>query len=163
VDALATFRTRRSALSVTSPGEPFHTTTGGRDWLVNWFNVQQSGRCLSGVPASTLIATITIDEVEAELREQVRGWPARIRTDVAPGWLAYAVLTVARAWDTITNGAVHSKVQSAEWASRQLPERAKLLEDAIRVRAAGGREGGIDAAEAAGFVDEIAHRLASGR
>jgi hypothetical protein len=163
VDALATFRTRRSALSVTSPGEPFHTTTGGRDWLVNWFNVQQSGRCLSGVPASTLIATITIDEVEAELREQVRGWPARIRTDVAPGWLAYAVLTVARAWDTITNGVVRSKVQSAKWASRQLPEQAKLLEDAIRVRAAGGREGGIDAAEAAGFVDEIAHRLASGR
>jgi predicted nucleotidyltransferase len=163
VDALATFRTRRSPLSVTSPGEPFHTTTGGRDWLVNWYNVRQAGRLLFGPPAATVIPAITVEEVKEELREQVRRWPARIRTGAAPGWLAYAVLTVARAWDTITNGVVHSKVQSATWASRQLPERAKLLEDAIRVRAAGGRKGGIDAAEAAGFVDEIADRVASGR
>jgi predicted nucleotidyltransferase len=163
VDALATFRTRRSALSVTSPGEPFHTTTGGRDWLVNWYNVRQADRVLFGPPTATVIPSITVEEVKEELRAQVRRWPTRVRSGAAPGWLAYAVLTVARAWDTITNGVVHSKVQSAKWAGRQLPERAKLLEDAMRVRAAGGREGGIDAAEVAGFVDEIAHRLVSER
>lgn len=162
VDALATFRTRRSALSVTSPGEPFHTTTGGRDWLVNWYNVQQAGRLLFGPPAATVIPAITVEEVKEELREQVRRWPARVRSGGAAGWLAYAVLTVARAWDTITRGEVRSKVQSAHWAGRELPEWADLLERAVRVRASGGREGGIDPDETAEFVAEIAHRVSSG-
>lgn len=162
VDALAGFRTRRSALAVTSPGEPFHTTTGGRDWLVNWYNVRQTGKVLFGPPASAVIPEIGIGEVKEELREQVRRWPARLPSGVAPGWLAYAVLTVARAWDTITNGAVHSKVQSAQWAGRRLPEWADLLERVVQVRASGGSKAGVNPDEAARFVAEIAHRVSAG-
>lgn len=162
VEALAAFRTRRSALSVTSPGEPFHTTTGGREWLVNWYNVQQADRVMFGPPTATVVPSITIEEVKAELREQVRGWPARVRAGVAAGWLAYAVLTVARGWDTITNGDVRSKVQSAQWVSRQLPEYADLLDQAVRVRASGGRDGGIDPDDVAEFVAEIARLVSSG-
>jgi predicted nucleotidyltransferase len=160
-EALRTFLTKRSALSVTSPGEPFHTITGGRDWLVNWYNVQESGRALFGPPAAAVIATITLEQVREEIRHQVSGWRARVRSSTSAGSRAYAVLTLARAWDTISNGVVRSKLQSAQWAKEQLPEWAELIERAVRVRAASGLEGQLDAAEAARFVDEVARRVAA--
>jgi predicted nucleotidyltransferase len=158
--ALASFRTGRSQLSVTSPGEPFHTVAAGHEWLVNWYNVRQTGRTLCGPAARVVIPAISINEVRDELRDQVRGWPSRVAASTThPVDVAYAVLTVARAWDTISNGAVRCKLQSADWMKQQLPQWAELLEHAVAVRASGGRDGAFDPAEAARFVDDIARRV----
>jgi hypothetical protein len=106
-----------------------------------------------------VIATITLEQVREELRHQVSGWRSRVRSSTSAGSRAYAVLTLARAWDTISNGVVRSKLQSAQWATEQLPHWAELIERAVRVRASRGDEGRLDSTAVARFVDEVARRV----
>ena len=43
LDALKTFKTRRSNIGIISPGEPFHIKDAGIDWLMNWYFVREKG------------------------------------------------------------------------------------------------------------------------
>ncbi len=154
--ALRDFQTVRSPLTVISPGEPLHSVEAGREWLVNWYNVRQHGRSLYGPPAAEVVPVMTVEELRAELREQLAGWPGRIRSNRAPGFLAYAILTVCRAWHTIADGTVYSKARSASWVAAQVPEWAGLIDAAVAVRLRGPGGGFIDPVVVAGFIDEVA-------
>ena len=156
---LSQFRWQRSPLSVISPGEAFHTVDAGREWLVNWYNVQQTGRVLYGSALGTLMPQVTVAEVQQELRHQLTGWMARVDGTAQPGFLAYAVLTAARAWDTILHGVVRSKGQSAAVLKEALPQWAGLLNAAAIVRAGRGRVGEISATQVRQFIADLAHRV----
>lgn len=136
VAALRTFRSERSPMAVISPGEPFHMTEAGREWLMNWYVVREKGVALFGPPAEALIAPIT----RAEFAECVRDYAAelgdRIRDVPDRKYQAYAILTMCRALHLHRTGEQASKRQAALWAQEELPQWSVLIQSALAWREA---------------------------
>ena len=136
VAALRTFRTERSPMAVISPGEPFHVTEAGREWLMNWYVVREHGVALFGPPAAELIGPIMREEFTecvrgyvAELADRVKGTPDR-------KYQAYAVLTMCRALHLHRTGEPASKRRAALWAREELPQWSGLVRSALAWRKA---------------------------
>jgi len=136
VTALRTFRSERSPIAVISPGEPFHMTEAGRDWLMNWYVVREKGVALFGPPAEALIAPITWEEFAECVRDYAAEWGDRI-TDVRERkGQAYAILTMCRALHLHRTGETASKRQAALWAQEELPQWSGLIQSALAWREA---------------------------
>ena len=69
--ALKVFKTQRHALGIISPGEPFHIIEAGKEWLMNWYVVQQKGVTLFGPPPQTLIDPTSKEEYVQAVRDSV--------------------------------------------------------------------------------------------
>jgi hypothetical protein len=145
--ALGTFRSERSPIAVISPGEPFHMSEAGREWLMNWYVVREHGVALFGPPAEALIAPITREEFAecvrgyvAELSERIKGAPDRKGQ-------AYAILTMCRALHLHRTGETASKRQAALWAQKELPQWSGLIQSALAWREAWREAGGRSCSE----------------
>jgi hypothetical protein len=164
IAALRTFKTDISTITIITPGEPFHRIEAGRDWLMNWYLVQEYGITLSGPPPSTFIPSISNEEFVASVREYARAWPDRLHETRTRKSQAYAILTMCRALYAHRYGAHTSKQQAAAWAAKALPEWASLIEQARRWRQA-WRDDGVDHAatlpETRRFVQVVAHLVAA--
>jgi len=136
VTALRTFRSERSPIAVISPGEPFHMTEAGRDWLMNWYVVREKGVALFGPPAEALIAPISREEFAACVRGYVAEWSYRIRDVWERKEQAYAILTMCRALHIHRTGETASKRQAALWAQEELPQWSSLIQSALAWREA---------------------------
>jgi aminoglycoside adenylyltransferase-like protein len=134
--ALKTFKTDSSKIGIISPGEPFHIIDAGKDWLVNWYIVWEKGVTLFGPPPQTLIAPISKEEFLDTVRNHVRGWREWMDHVHSRPYQGYAILTMCRALYTLTNGEQVSKIQAAAWVSKQMPEWAGLIGEALRWRKA---------------------------
>src|SRR3989337_196742 len=122
VAALRTFRSERSPMAVISPGEPFHMTEAGRDWLMNWYVVREHGVALFGAAAETLIAPISRQEFAECVRGYVAEWGSRIRGTPDRKEQAYAILTMCRALHLHRTGEPASKRRGAPWAPEEVPQ-----------------------------------------
>ncbi len=130
--ALQTFKTQRSEIAITSPGEPFHTKEAGKDWLINWWTVRKKGVALFGPAPTTLIAPISTQEFLQGVQEQAQEWGEYIiHTQYSRPYQAYAILTMCRALYTYKNGEQVSKKQAAQWAQPQLPQWSSLIQRAL--------------------------------
>ena len=134
--ALRTFRSVRSPIAVISPGEPFHVTEAGREWLMNWYVVRENGVALFGPPAEALIAPISREEFSACVRGYVAEWSYRIRDVPDRKVQAYAILTMCRALHLHRTGETASKRQAALWAQEELPQWSGLIQSALAWREA---------------------------
>lgn len=137
VNALQTFKSKPSMIAAISPGEPFHTKEAGKDWMVNWYVVQEKGRVLFGPSPKTFIDPISKAEFLQDVEEHAYMWRDWIgNISKRPGSQAYAVLTLCRALYTYIHGEQVSKKQAAEWAQGYLPQWAPVIQNALRRRAA---------------------------
>lgn len=165
VRALETFRTERSAMALVTPGEPFHLTDAGPEWLMNWYAVRETGLALFGPPAAELIGPISRDEFAACVRGYVAEWSERIRAARERKEQSYAVLTMCRALYLHRRGGLASKRQAALWARRAFPQWSGLISRALAWRDA-RREEDVDGAatheEAVRFVDFVRDQVSSG-
>ncbi len=127
---LRDFRQRASAIGIISPGEPFHRLQAGRDWLISWHQLREDGIALHGPGIETLLGPISTDEYLAAVKEHIaayrdlRGLEPRRRN------VSYVVLTVARGIYTLRHRRAASKRIAAEWAKREFPEWAGLIDRA---------------------------------
>jgi len=48
VQALKTFKSRKSQIAIVSPGEPFHIKEAEKGWLMNWYFIQENSEILYG-------------------------------------------------------------------------------------------------------------------
>jgi predicted nucleotidyltransferase len=141
--ALQTFKSRISEIAIISPGEPFHIKEAGKDWLINWYMVQEKGLTLFGPAPATRIDPISKEEFIHAVRQQAQDWADWIyHIHQRPGQ-AYAILTMCRAFYAYKNAEQVSKRQAAEWVAQQLPEWSALIENAFLWRAA-WRDEGVD-------------------
>src|SRR3972149_4577925 len=115
VAALRTFRSEGSPIAVISPGEPFHMTEAGREWLMNWYVVREKGVALFGPPPEALIAPITREEFAGCVRDYAADWSDRIKDVRDRKGQAYAILTMCRALHVHRTGEHASKRQAAAW------------------------------------------------
>ena len=159
---LWSFRTNTGSLAVISPGEPFHVVGGVADWLQNWYLVRETGVTVHGPPPLTVIPSITRTEYVAAIRRYA-GWLGdRDRADLGPGSLAYAVLSLCRAYRTVRTGRPCSKQEGAAWTTERMPEWAWLIDAALRCRMAKGTSAFDDAATRAArtFIGLVARKVA---
>jgi hypothetical protein len=143
-EALKTFRTHSSPIAVISPGEPFHFKDAGKDWLMNWYMVRERGRTLFGLPSRTIIDPITHEEFVQAVRLHTLAWREWIKDARDIPDQAYAILTVCRGFYTLRHGEQVSKQQAADWAAKELPMWASLIQKALVWRRH-WREPGVDA------------------
>lgn len=167
LDALKVFKTQRHKLGIISPGEPFHIVDAGKEWLMNWYMVQEQGVTLFGPPPQTIIYPISKDEFVQSIRDSVAAWrtyDVYSETVSHRGAQAYAILTVCRGLYTHRYGEQVSKRQAAEWAQQELPEWASLIQNALIWRR-DWRDENIDHAatldETRRFVDFVINKVAS--
>lgn len=131
-DALQTFKTKGSQIAVISPGEPFHMKDAGKEWLMNWYSVQEKGLTLFGSPPKTLIAPITKEEFIQAVRDYATTWRKQING--LHGRPAYEILTICRAYYTYKNGEQTSKKRAANWTAKEFPQWSTLIENALKWR-----------------------------
>jgi predicted nucleotidyltransferase len=143
VVALQTFKSHVSEIAVISPGEPFHIKEAGRDWLINWYMVQEKGLTLFGLAPITLIDPISQAEFIHAVQKQVQDWADWIYYMRQRKAQAYAILTMCRALYAYKNAAQVSKRQAALWVMQELPQWAVLIANALSWRAA-WRDEGVD-------------------
>src|SRR3990172_11921883 len=129
--ALKTFRTERSPMAGISPGEPFHMTEAGSEWLMNWYVVREKGVALFGPPAEALVAPISREEFAGCVRDYVAEWGDRIRDVRDRKGQAYAILTMCRALHLHRTAEQASKRQAALWAQEELPQWSGLIQSAL--------------------------------
>jgi predicted nucleotidyltransferase len=134
--ALQTFKSHPSKIAIISPGEPFHIKDAGKDWLINWYIVQEKGRTLFGPDPQTLIDPISKPEFIRAVQEQAREWGDWIYHARRRKGQAYAILTMCRALYAYRNGEQVSKRKAALWAAQELPEWSTLINNALLWRAA---------------------------
>jgi predicted nucleotidyltransferase len=136
VAALQTFRSHPSEIAIISPGEPFHIKDAGKDWLINWYIVQEKGRTLFGPDPKTLIDPISKQEFIRAVQDQTRDWGDWVYHPRTRKGQAYAILTMCRALYAYRRGDQVSKRQAAVWAQKELPQWSALINNALVWRAA---------------------------
>ncbi len=136
VAALQTFKSQPSKIAVISPGEPFHIKDAGKDWLINWYMVQEKGRTLFGPGPNTLIDPISKAEFIHAVQVQAKDWGDWIYHAHTRKGQAYAILTMCRALYAYRHGEQLSKRQAAVWAQIELPQWSALIGNALLWRAA---------------------------
>jgi predicted nucleotidyltransferase len=146
VRALETFRTQASRIAVISPGEPFHYKDAGRDWLINWWLVRESGRTLCGPDPRALIGSISKAEYLEAVAEHARQWGEWVKGSRHRKALSYATLTMCRALYAVTHGEQVSKQRAASWVQERFPERRKLIGEALAWRIVRGQNSVVDEA-----------------
>jgi predicted nucleotidyltransferase len=136
VTALQTFKSHPSKIAIVSPGEPFHIKDAGKDWLINWYMVQEKGRTLFGPDPKTVIDPISKAEFIHAVQEQAKDWGDWIYHAHTRKGQAYAILTMCRALYAYRHGEQLSKRQAAVWAQKQLPQWSALISNALLWRVA---------------------------
>jgi predicted nucleotidyltransferase len=136
VEALSSFKERRSLIAVISPGEPLHVREegAGADWLMNWHLVTHGGRTLFGPDPRGFVTPTTNDEFVDSLLDHVRTsdeWISAIRNCKAQ---SYAILTLCRTLVAIYTGGHSSKREAAGWVEARFPEWSDLVLRAIAWR-----------------------------
>jgi predicted nucleotidyltransferase len=155
-NALQTFKTQRSQIAIIHPGEPFHITDAGKDWLMNWYLVQEKALTLLGPPPKTLIAPTTREEFIQAVRDHANAW--KNWTDGLHGRpdQAYAILALCRAYYTSKNGEQTSKKRAAQWTATAFPQWSTLIEIALKWRE-DWRNNQIDAEETVAETKQFVH------
>lgn len=144
LDALRRFRERRSQIAIISPGEPFHQIEAGRDWLISWYMLRETGLALCGPAVASLFDPIAKSEYIEAVQRHIEGYrqPTSFAADIS-NW-SYIVLTTARGVYTVLQGQPPSKAQAAAWAKASFPQWARLIELALSWRAGSGDADSVD-------------------
>jgi predicted nucleotidyltransferase len=163
-EAVASFRTSSTRMAVISPGEPFHLRPEPPiEWVQNWYLVRETGIVLHGEAATSLIPAVEWSEFAAASRRYAVDLAGRDVSGMSPGGLAYTVLTLCRAEETLIGGRHTSKQEAAAIAQVRHPESAAMLVEALRCRLSGGNAGFDSPAvrsAAIGFIRDVARSLA---
>jgi predicted nucleotidyltransferase len=161
--ALESFRTRVGGLAVVSLGEPFHVRDDRlSDWLQTWYLVRETGVSLYGPGPAAIVPPIAKAEFVAAIARYSEELRQRSRADETGGAVAYAVLTMCRALQTVEQGTTGSKQEAATWVRGRLPEWAWLIDAAFECRQSRGTIGFEDAgsrASAETFIELVADEI----
>ena len=133
-DSLRTFRERPHRIARISPGEDLNLRQADADWLIDWYQVLDSGITLFGVEPETVLPLLSTDEFRHAAWKQMHGWPGRLRPGLDPGYLSYIVLALARGLHAVVNGQQVSKEAGGRWVASTWQEWSALTAAAVRCR-----------------------------
>ncbi|MBP3604172.1 MAG: DUF4111 domain-containing protein [Lachnospiraceae bacterium] len=132
IDGLKNFRTMPFKMGNISPGEPLHIIDSGKDWIDEWYCVQEYAITLYGIDKNKVIPHIEKQEFIQMICKYAQSFRERIRTCKESCYSqAYAILTLCRALYTVRTGEQISKPAAARWAMDFLPEYRELIHSAL--------------------------------
>lgn len=131
LEALKTYRRKRSLIAIISPGEPFHQLLAGEDWLISWYMLRETGIVLRGPDIASLIDPIEPAHYIEAVQSHIEAYRHSVKTANSTSNLSYIVLTTARGLYTVLQGQPTSKVKAAAWAAEIFPKRARLVKQAL--------------------------------
>lgn len=113
----------------------FHReATYGNEWLINNYQIRESGRTLYGIDYKELIDPIPMELiVEACRKDFEKEWLPLLKDDSKlqdPHIQSYVVLNICRILYTIKNHELASKKKSSDWVKKNYSEWDKLIEEA---------------------------------
>lgn len=135
--ALRTFKTQTSKIVTISPGEPIHFIKAGKDWLFNWYEVQEKGMVLFGPHQSSILPSISKREYMSAVKDSAIYWRKRMKkytSQSSRGSCSYSVLTMCRMLYGYRYGKQTSKTHAATWVEKEFPGWAPLIADAVSWR-----------------------------
>jgi BirA family biotin operon repressor/biotin-[acetyl-CoA-carboxylase] ligase len=136
---LAEFDSGGGTVATISHGDPF-SVLPQRGWILTWYALQQANAVLLGPPVGELLRPIARPDFLRALQRHVVAQGEEPRpADLAAGSLAYRVLTLARALATFASGTDSTKDEGADYARSRYPAHQAVINEALRVRRAGGR------------------------
>jgi hypothetical protein len=135
---LATFRSGGTLASI-SHDDALQLYDDADGWLQTWYLVRYADTALLGPPAAEVIPSIERAEFVNAVARDADRIVRRVQTDQRSGLVAYTLLTLCRVLRALDDGAITSKQDAGAWASAGMPEARWLLEEALAVRASGGR------------------------
>jgi predicted nucleotidyltransferase len=134
-EGLKKFRLEPSDMAVISPGEPLHMVQAGKEWLTNWYFVQEYGITFFGLSPNTFIPPISKEEFIYGVKEHALQWREYVKNTISSRpYQGYAILTMCRALYTLRNKEQVSKIKAVLWAKEQFPDYAWLIENALKWR-----------------------------
>ena len=109
-------------------------------WLQTWYLVRYADRALLGPPVEAVVPPIERPEFVNAVARDAERIVRRVQTDQRPGLVAYTLLTLCRVLRALDDGAITSKEDAASWVADRMPEARWILDEALAVRASGGRQ-----------------------
>jgi hypothetical protein len=156
LDALRSFRERRSRMANISPGEPLHFIEAGTDWLMNWYLITHHGLTVVGPEATTVFPEISDREFVDSIREHGTHLVDYVGTRTGSQDQSYPILTSCRALYTHRTGTHVSKIRAATWAADNFPQWKPAIDDALLWR----RTPPFDSPETVGRTSAVVNEIA---
>jgi streptomycin 3"-adenylyltransferase len=94
------------------------------------------GTALVGPPPADVLAPVPVADVRRAMVHGLDGLTAEIETDTRN-----VLLTIARIWQTLATGEIHSKDAAANWAAARLPREAGIPVARAALQYVGGVHG----------------------
>lgn len=145
-----------------SPGEPFNVRKVESSWVLNRRMLRERGVALAGPPIASLIDPVPMEAVIRAIRETKQPWLDYLPDIRRRKTQAFAILTMCRALYALAVGELPAKREAADWAIRELPERAPLIRQALAWRTAvedGSEDHEASLPETRSFVREALARF----
>lgn len=129
---LKNFKNATGKIAVISPGEDFNSKEAGRDWLVNYYLVQNNSITLYGPKPDTIIEPISEIEFINNVKDQAMEWKNLVtHTKDSIGFQYYAVLTLCRVFYVLSIGKQASKLVAGTWMLERFPKWYDLIARAL--------------------------------
>ena len=137
--ALKKIKTSTDTIVNISPGEPFHRLQLKPTWVINWYLIRERGMTLFGPSPKTIIQPISKQEFIQSIRDNAQSWNLWVRRMRTRSAQAYSILTLCRALYAYNKGTQTSKEKAAYWVGKQLPQWAKIIQNALAWRQSNDR------------------------
>ncbi len=126
-------------------GEVLHYTDHDEDWIVQRYNLQESGIVVSGPHPRELIDPLTPEDLKAASRAMLSKWGPWLESNPhlleSRGYQTYVVLTLCRILCGLETGTYTTKPAAAAWAQKQLPDHwHPLITRALKGRQQPGKD-----------------------
>lgn len=136
---LATFRSGGTVAAI-SHEDALQLYDDADGWLQTWYLVRYADGALIGPPAADVIPPIERAEFVNAVARDAERIVRRVETDQRSGLVAYTLLTLCRVLRALDDGAITSKPEAAGWVADRMPQVRWVLDEALAVRASGGRQ-----------------------
>jgi predicted nucleotidyltransferase len=137
LEALKSVKTRQSQIVNISPGEPIHRLETKKEWVMNWYLTREKSKTIFGPSPKTIIEPISKEEFVQSVKVHAQGWDSWVEGMKNRYAQSYAILTLCRALYSYRTGDQVSKKRAGEWAKRQLPEWAGVIQNGLDWKEAG--------------------------
>lgn len=134
IDGMKNFKTNTNKIARISPGEPLHFRDMNKDWLMDWYMVQEQCITVFGQSPETYIPHITTKEYIQSIRDILPAHEASATQARHKGYQAYIVMSFCRNLYAIKHGKQVSKIAGTHWAARQYPPWADFINEAASWR-----------------------------
>jgi predicted nucleotidyltransferase len=135
---LSTFRSGGTVASI-SHEDALQLYDDADGWLQTWYLVQYADAPILGPPVAEVIPPIERREFVNAVARDAERIVRRVETDQRSGVVAYTLLTLCRVLRALDDDAITSKEDAASWLADRMPQATWILDEALAVRASGGR------------------------